>query len=187
MGWEVYVLEESASLPQVDGAAEEQGPRRSYATGDHTITPAQLQTLKNVTIVDLARSPTYRKGHIPGAWFASGPELVRDLKNVPGSGSIVLTSPDGSLALSVLEKAQTGIEREIRCLAGGTSAWIDSGLPVETETRWLSEPIDVYKRPYEGTDNAKANMQSYINWELQLVAQLANDGVAGFHVVRAPE
>ena len=73
----------------------------------------------------------------------------------------------------------------VKYLCGGTTAWTQAGNTLDNDCKWLSEPIDVYKRPYEGTDNAKANMQSYIDWELQLVAQLANDGVSGFHVVRA--
>ena len=75
--------------------------------------------------------------------------------------------------------------RKVFWLSGGNAAWVEAGLVLETETRFLSDPIDVYKRPYEGTDNARVNMQAYIDWELQLVAQLANDGVAGFHVARA--
>ncbi len=69
-------------------------------------------------------------------------------------------------------------------LAGGTEAWHAAGYGLDSEANYLSEPIDVYKRPYEGTDNARANMQAYIDWELELVAQLANDGVSNFHVVR---
>ncbi|KMO31808.1 hypothetical protein [Methylobacterium aquaticum] len=71
-------------------------------------------------------------------------------------------------------------------LAGGTQAWTDAGRPLETDGRFVSAPADVYKRPYEGTDNARAAMQRYIDWELQLVAQLANDEIARFHVARAP-
>jgi hypothetical protein len=69
-------------------------------------------------------------------------------------------------------------------LVGGTAAWVAAGEPVETESRWLSQPIDVYKRPYEGTSNALKDMQGYLEWEYGLVAQLANDGVSRFHVFR---
>ena len=48
----------------------------------------------------------------------------------------------------------------------------------------LSTPItDVYKRPYEGTDNAADAMQAYLDWEYGLVAQLARDGTHGFFVI----
>ena len=56
--------------------------------------------------------------------------------------------------------------------------------PLERDrASFISTADDVYKRPYEGTDNATAAMQGYIDWELQLVAQLANDSVSNFHVV----
>jgi hypothetical protein len=44
-------------------------------------------------------------------------------------------------------------------------------------------PIDVYKRPYEGTDNGAQAMQAYLDWEYGLVAQLERDGTHGFHVI----
>jgi hypothetical protein len=70
-------------------------------------------------------------------------------------------------------------------LEGGTDGWVSSGGPLTADDpHWLSPPVDVYKRPYEGTDNARAAMQAYIDWELELVAQLANDGISNFHVVR---
>ncbi|KAK5171976.1 uncharacterized protein LTR77_003613 [Saxophila tyrrhenica] len=182
MGWDVFVLDENAPgrlpMPEVSASADE-------TTKKGFITVADLRHLDNSTIIDLARSTAYRKGHIPGAWFASGPEIARDSKAAPGHGAIVLTSPDGNIAQANIADAKKETYRPVYVLAGGTAAWIDAGLSLETECRWLSEPIDVYKRPYEGTDNAHANMQAYIDWELQLVAQLANDGVSGFHVARA--
>lgn len=42
---------------------------------------------------------------------------------------------------------------------------------------------DRYKRPYEGTDNAAAAMQAYLDWEYGLVAQLERDGTHGFFVI----
>ena len=182
MGWDVYVLAEGVQLPKSfpgTVAAVVHLPEKA------AITASDLRNMKGVSIVDLARSPAYRKGHIPGAYFASGPELCRDLSKLPESGLVVLTSTTGMVAATNVAKVQRATSREINYLSGGTSAWIEAGYPVETDCRYLSEPIDVYKRPYEGTDNAKVNMQSYIDWELQLVAQLANDGVSRFHVVRA--
>lgn len=181
LGWEVYALDEQSTapddiyLPRIPAWI----PPKS-----HAITVKDLENLKDVTVVDLARSPTYQKGHIPGAWFASGPELARDLKSVPGDGPIVLTSPDGNIAAMNIDDAHNSISRGIFYLVGGTAAWVAAGLALEAETRWLSEPIDVYKRPYEGTNNARQAMQGYLDWEYGLVAQLANDGISRFRVVR---
>ena len=100
------------------------------------------------------------------AYFASGPEIARDIQNLPVSdGPIVLTSPDGLIAAADVADAQAATSRKVLYLEGGSATWTGE---LEAECRWLSEPRDLYKRPYEGTDNAEANMRSYIEWELQL-------------------
>ncbi|KAH6696981.1 Rhodanese-like domain-containing protein [Plectosphaerella plurivora] len=182
LGWNVSVLREDVTVPDdLLPARKTQGPPPQASSGIDVDT---LKSLGDATIVDLARSPAYRKGHLPGAWHASGPELVRDLGRVPGTGPIVLTSPDGHVASTNVEHATGHSARKIFHLIGGTAAWKAAGGPIETESRWLSEPIDVYKRPYEGTENARKDMQGYIDWEHGLVAQLANDGISRFRVVR---
>lgn len=172
------------ALPDAFPAPEQ---ARVSLPADAALTPDDLARLTDATVADLARSPAYRRGHIPGAWHVSGPELARDLAALPGDGPIVLTSPDGRVAAANLTDARGATARPVLLLAGGTRAWTEAGRPLKTDERFVSEPIDVYKRPYEGTDNARAAMQGYIDWELQLVAQLANDGIARFHVARAPD
>ena len=71
-------------------------------------------------------------------------------------------------------------------LRGGTAAWRSAGLPVAdglSPEAALSVPDDVYKRPYEGTDNDAAAMQAYLDWEFGLVEQLGRDGTHGFSVL----
>jgi rhodanese-related sulfurtransferase len=200
LGWEVYVFDHEATLPELPTPARNSPLFVPPPSGEIAITVDALKTLldnKDATVVDLARSPVYRKGHIPGAWHASGPELVRDLQSaqirLQPDGPIVLTSPDGLVAQTNIDDAHKAVApRTVLYLAGGTTAWTKASLPLETGTtgtdntnaRWLSHPIDVYKRPYEGTGNDREAMEGYIEWEHQLVAQLANDGVANFHVVR---
>ena len=75
-------------------------------------------------------------------------------------------------------------DRRVAVLAGGTRAWEAAGLPIERGLlRAVEEVDDVYKRPYEGTDNAAAAMQGYLDWEFGLVEQLARDGTHGFQVL----
>ncbi|KAL3470879.1 Rhodanese-like domain-containing protein [Aspergillus californicus] len=182
LGWETYIFNERSTVP--DGLPAPGRPSwNPPKVGAITIDDFQNLT-GTKTVVDLARSPAYRQGHVPGAWFASGPELARDLRAIPGSSPIVLTSPDGSVAAMNIEDARKSVSRQVLYLVGGTAAWVAAGQPLETESRWLSPPIDVYKRPYEGTGNARKDMQGYLDWEYGLVAQLANDSVANFHVVR---
>jgi 3-mercaptopyruvate sulfurtransferase SseA len=72
----------------------------------------------------------------------------------------------------------------VAVLEGGTHAWSAAGGALATGAEHLSTPVtDVYKRPYEGTDNAAAAMQAYLEWEYGLVAQLARDGTHGFSVL----
>ncbi len=69
-------------------------------------------------------------------------------------------------------------------LDGGTPAWCAAGFPSESGlTRLASEPIDRYRRPYEGTDNPREAMQGYLDWEYGLVEQLARDGTHHFRVL----
>lgn len=184
MGWDAAVLEAG------EIAADEKGaplPKRPAfpETGIEWIDAPALSKESGAVIADLSRSLVYGKEHIPGAHFVLASRFAEDLAKLPGSGPITLTSSDGELAAFSHQAAAASVKRKLRVLKGGFAAWKAAKLPVETETHsWLSPRIDVYKRPYEGTDNAPAAMQSYLDWEAGLVAQLANDGVSRFHVVR---
>ncbi|WP_315755455.1 MULTISPECIES: rhodanese-like domain-containing protein [unclassified Bradyrhizobium] len=184
MGWDVAVVG-----PDVVGATETEirAARRPPLPqlGDTAISAEQLAADPAAwTIVDLTRSPSYKAGHIPGAHFVLASRFADDLAKLPGDGPIVLTSNDGSEAAFALADARAATTRELRVLTGGTRAWTAAGHVLESDrSSWISLADDVYKRPYEGTDNAAEAMQAYIDWELQLVAQLANDSVSNFHVV----
>jgi rhodanese-related sulfurtransferase len=148
------------------------------------ISVSKLQASRETfEVVDLGPSPLYRAGHIPGAWFVAGAQL-RDLANIPGDVPLVVTSTDGNLAAAHSADIAAATSRQVLWLKGGNKAWTEAGYTLDTAPGWASAPEDVYKRPYEGTDNQEAAMQAYIDWELQLVAQLANDGVSNFHVIR---
>ena len=195
LGWDVSVLEEDAKPTKVLSPTYGRMWNGPPTVAGGWITVEDVKKLRDATIIDLARSPVYRKGHIPNAYFASGPDLGRDLASLlkrqpTETGPIILTSPDGLVAaanISIARSILASSERMVYFLKGGTAAWTAEGGDLDTEGRWLSEPVDVYKRPYEGTDNAAKNMQDYIDWEHGLVAQVANDGVANFHVVRGIE
>ena len=184
MGWEAYVVGTDVIKPTETGTPP---PRRPAPPdpGQATIDVAALAANRaGWTVVDVARSPAYAAGHIPGAHFVLASRFAEDLPRLPGEGPIVLTSSDGDEALFALADATISTRRKVAVLDGGTRAWVESNRPLERDRHsWISQPDDVYKRPYEGTDNAAAAMQAYIDWELHLVAQLANDSVSNFHVV----
>ncbi|KON63345.1 thiosulfate sulfurtransferase GlpE [Komagataeibacter europaeus] len=186
LGWqEVYVLHDWADLPRATGPepAVLVAPLPDVETVGALELAAELETPHALVVIDLASSPTFRRGHVPGAVFAIRSDLPAHAweKDV----EIILTSPDGLGArIAAPELEEQGVH--VRVLAGGTRSWHDAGLPFETgldESRALSQADDVYKRPYEGTDNATAAMQAYLDWEFGLVAQLGRDGTHGFSVL----
>ncbi|MBO9546310.1 rhodanese-like domain-containing protein [Caulobacter sp.] len=183
LGWEVYVLD------GFDGAVESGAwaPRLPVLPTVETLSPRDLvQALADeaVVVVDLAPSSRHRKGHVPGAWFAIRAQLPEALAALPKDKAIVLTSPDGALAALAASELEELTDRPVRVLAGGTDAWIAAGRAVEPGlTHAANAPTDVYKRPYEGTDNAAEAMQAYLDWEFGLVDQLARDATHGFYVI----
>ena len=184
MAWDVYVLDGGFARPLETG---EWAPTLPTLPAVEEIAPTDLaykQYLNTVSVIDLGPSPQYRKGHVPGAWFAIRARLDEALEALPEDKPIVLTSPDGVLATLAAEEVAALAGATPQVLDGGTAAWTAAGLPLETGLqRAASPPVDVYKRPYEGTDHAQAAMQAYLDWEFGLVEQLERDGTHGFFVI----
>ncbi|MBY6260976.1 rhodanese-related sulfurtransferase [Azospirillum sp. 412522] len=190
LGWEVHVLEGDAST-----LGRESGPDRRRLppepeVGAETVTPRDLLALLEsgeAAVIDITRSPRYRAGHIPGAYFSTRARLAETIARLPKGVRPVLTCGDGTLTrYAVADFPLTHLSGGQRplLLDGGTKGWVAAGLPLSTDLDRLGgEPDDVYKRPYEGTDNSAAAMQGYIDWELELVDQLKRDGAHNFHVI----
>lgn len=187
LGWKhVYVLDDWTGLKQKTGLQPVLLSRPLAPIP--SITPADLLTQSVGSnpplILDLATSRTFRTGHVPGAFFIIPTDLFAH-PDVPATRQIVLTSPDGVAAqIAARRLAENGIE--VKVLEGGTAAWKAAGHPLEfglSKENALSEPVDIYKRPYEGTDNARDAMQAYLDWEFGLIAQLERDGTHGFSVL----
>ena len=187
MGWEVLVVE---GLVPADLTAR--------GGGDYTLPPlptppsiglldlAEALKAGRATVIDLAPSPAYRAGHIPGAAFAIRSRLAPALGRLSAQerGQIVLTSPDGLLARLAAPEVEGITGQTPRVVPGGTLAWVWAEQPLEAgEGRALSPFEDVYRRPYEGTDSPREAMQAYLDWEYGLVAQLERDGTHGFFVI----
>ena len=180
MGWEAVVLQNGlAELPIERGAR----PRRILGLDrarPERIDAARLKALLDAgtaTLIDIGTSRAYRAGHIPGAWFAVRSRLDTALKKIPANGTLVLTSEDGALAQ--LAAAEIGAT----ALAGGTAAWAAASPLAGGPGRMADEPDDVWLRPYErnvSADQARAAMNEYLTWEVNLVQQIARDGTARF-------
>ncbi|WP_409302622.1 rhodanese-related sulfurtransferase [Pseudomonas sp. KCJK8993] len=185
MGWQVAVLDGlrgsdfsvrgawQAPLPD-SPAVEEISPR---TLADWLREPGTL-------VLDVTASANHVQRHIPGAWWVLPSQLAQALEHLPPPKRFVLTCGSSLLARFVAPHLQALTQRPVFVLSGGTSAWIEAGLPVEQGQQRLASPrIDRYRRPYEGTDNPREAMQAYLDWEFGLVAQLGRDGTHGFFVI----
>ncbi|MEV0615759.1 hypothetical protein AB0I81_20770 [Nonomuraea sp. NPDC050404] len=66
---------------------------------------------------------------------------------------------------------------------GHMAAW-RAAAPLESgPARYAVDPADQYRRPYEGTDNARTAMEAYLAWEFGLVGQPERDGPHHFRVL----
>jgi len=194
MGWETAVL------PPDHAAHTETGPDlppQPLSPAVATVTPAQLARWRaeeadrehpDTVVVDVAPSITYIVRHIPGAWWSPRARLAEALRSViPHARRVVLTGNLGVLPRFVAadlaaELAAEG--RELLVLEGGTSAWYDAGLPIESANPRLAFPRDDrYRRPFEGAHHAPDEIQAYLDWETGLLAQLDRDGTHFFRVL----
>jgi rhodanese-related sulfurtransferase len=185
MGWEVYVLNGGF------GGALETGPwrpARPKSPPAATLSPEALAAKiedQRVLVVDVGSSKAHRQGHVPTARFAIRARLPSCAPSLTATRRpVVFTSPDGALAHFAAADFFALTRTAARVLEGGTNAWRDAGLPLETGfADALAPPEDIYRRPYEGSDHPVEAMQAYLDWEYGLVDQLARDGSHGFYVI----
>ena len=188
MGWtEVAVL----TMEKAAGTLEK-GPHVPKALGFDpasagTIDAATLHEKLNAgkaVVVDLDYSRQYRKGHVPGAHFATRARLAAALKKLPKAETIVLTSPDGALAgLAAADLAGSGVSALV--LKGGTKAWIAADYPLETgDTHMADEADDVWLSARELGKNREEAMREYLAWEIDLANQMATDDDQRFKVAK---
>ena len=138
------------------------------------VSVSQLKEDEKALVLDLGTSIEYRKGHIPGAAFAIRSRLEKH-KDVLKQKTVVCTSPDSALArYAAADLAEHGIDAV--ALEGGTAAWREAGLPIETgETKMLEPAEDLYYKPYDGKTQIESAMRDYLQWELALLEQIKRD------------
>ncbi|MBI2225086.1 MAG: thiosulfate sulfurtransferase [Betaproteobacteria bacterium] len=135
----------------------------------------------NATVIDFETSLRYRDGHIPGAWLAIRANIEQNLERIPRAKMLALTSPDGIMARLAAPEAARLARAPVRVLQGGTAAWRAAGLPLETGMTHLADTTDdVWYRPYDRTANVEEAMKDYLNWEVNLVQQIARDDDVNF-------
>ena len=150
-----------------------------------TVTPTELQALiagDGAELYDLAVSREYRRGHVPGAIWVSRPRLPELLaaRAVPGR-PVVLVSPDGILARFAAAEQAAG--SPVLALAGGLAAWRRAGFPVQQESWFAHPPVDVWRRPDDGSGTPEGSMRGYLAWETALPELIARDGDARIRII----
>jgi rhodanese-related sulfurtransferase len=168
------------------GASRAAARAVAYRAGVRHLAPADADALaqdsaRTLYRFDVRTAEEYAAGHIAGFRHYPGGQLVQETDMAaPIRGARILLADDlGSRAdMTASWLAQMGWDVYV----------LDGGFDGALETRVQPDlpPITAdqrYKRPYEGTDNAQAAMQAYLDWEYGLVAQLERDATHGFYVI----
>ncbi|ACC74315.1 rhodanese-related sulfurtransferase [Paraburkholderia phymatum] len=162
-------------------------PAHTPALGAEELAALLASPSSGTVVIDVTSSANHVKAHIPGAHWIVRSRLsidIDDLRALPDAKRYVVTCATNALAPFAAPEVAALTGKPVHVLEGGTSAWIHAGLPTETGDAGLASPrIDRYRRPYEGTDNAREAMNAYLEWEYGLVAQLDRDGTHGFFVI----
>lgn len=182
MGWEAYVYQASSSDARDVGPWRPTLPPLPNVPMIEARAAIEMHKQGAAQFIDVGSSPHYAAGHIEAAGFCLRGDLRQALARREPRLPVVLTSPDGVVARFAASDAGEG--QDVLVLAGGTAAWRTAGGPVEQGmTLLMSEPMDVYRRPYEGVGHSVEAMQAYLDWEYGLVEQLERDATHGFVVI----
>jgi rhodanese-related sulfurtransferase len=190
MNIDVHVVDD-ASADDLTASGAWRGAKPTPASTPH-LRPDELAALlaepaNGTLVIDVTSSANHVKAHIPGAHWLVRSRLSQgadDLRALPDARRYVITCGTNALAPFVAPEIAALTGKPVHVLEGGTTAWIAAGLPTESGDQRLASPrIDRYRRPYEGTDNAREAMNAYLEWEYGLVAQLDRDGTHGFFVI----
>jgi rhodanese-related sulfurtransferase len=180
MGWkDVFVLPEAGQKSE-----QETGDPAPAILGslpaDAAVDASKVLEIDNVSVIDLSTSPHYRRGHIPGAWFAIRGRLAKALPKIPPRQAFVLTSEDGVLAGLAVEEARALTTAPVHFLKKGNAAWTTAGFPLSTDSKMADEPLDVWLKPYERPNDNEAAMNAYLSWEIDLLERVKRDGTTHF-------
>jgi rhodanese-related sulfurtransferase len=194
---ETYVLAdpfEGVSLatgdykPLVPGSEQVRLPRIKAAELN-----AQLQT-KKATVIDVADSLSYKKEHIPGAWFAIRSRLDEALRKIPQSSNFVVTGNDQALvALAGRDLAEIS-GKPVSILEGGNAAWRKANLPVTPGFENLATKTDdIFRQPFlwgqfePMSPEFKQAANDYFEWELELPGRLERAKETNFKMISIKE
>ncbi|MHB1567548.1 MAG: rhodanese homology domain-containing protein [Acidiferrobacter sp.] len=189
MAWDVYVADGFCVANFCEaGVTRPQLP----AMPDNEMVDADtlarwLAATGDTVVVDFAKHEAFCEVHIAGAWFMIRSTITESALKLPKASRYVVTCPDSTLARFAAPELAAHVAGTVYVLDGGTEAWAAAGFSLESgESHLASRPIDRYRRPYEGTDISEPAMQTYLDWEFGLIAQLKRDGTHHFRPMTIP-
>ncbi|MFC4277750.1 rhodanese-like domain-containing protein [Achromobacter aloeverae] len=199
MGWDVHVLERTADADDdlapaatdessmgvlgPDEAARVQRELRGaiQAAPEIDVRAAQAAMLAGALAVSLDRSVEYLALHPAGAVWANRARLDALDAEIARGRALVLFSEDGRVAqlaaLDLLERG--GGKAHVSVAHGGLHAWRAAGLPVASaneDALPAADRIDFLQWAPGRRQGNKDAMQAYLNWEKNLLRQVAAEG-----------
>jgi rhodanese-related sulfurtransferase len=185
-GHPVFVVETDApprlkgDAPPAPDAGAAEVPPAAPALSPQAL--AEALAAGGVGVVDVGRSVAFRAGHVPGAIWGIRGRLGDVAARLGTARRLVAVAPDLRLARAAADElaALSGLPAAV--LAGGTAAWAAAGLPLAADRHDPPDRacVDVFLRPYDRNEGVAEAMRGYLDWELELMAQIARDGDAPF-------
>jgi rhodanese-related sulfurtransferase len=187
LGWDVQILDRA-----LKGAALEAGSDAAAPTGIPPVpvieaADAARWLKEGAAAVSLEPSAAYRQAHPAGAVWSIRPRLDRLPTAVLRADRIILFADDEAAGqLAAIDFGEL-TSAQIALVSGGTRAWIRAGLPVVASP---ADPPDAERIDYvfwnhdrhAGNEDA---MRAYLQWEIELPAQVAAEGLSGFRLAAA--
>ncbi|MEK6420843.1 MAG: rhodanese-like domain-containing protein [Burkholderia gladioli] len=133
-----------------------------------------------VRVIDLRASAAWGEAHVPGSVWSIRPRLAALLNE--DATPVVFVADDPRLAAWALADLPAREGRACSVLTGGLAAWAAAGQPVATAPAALTpaQRIDFLFFTHDRHSGNKAAARQYLQWEVELLAQLDADERAVF-------
>lgn len=139
------------------------------------------ETDRTLYCLDVRTPVEFAASHLLGFINAPGGQLVQETDHVaPVRGARIVLADDIGPRADMCASWLAQMGWEVFVLDEWPADQLEGGAGDVPPARG---PEGRYRRPYEGTDNPRAAMEAYLQWEYGLVEQLRLDGTHGFHVI----
>ena len=176
--------------PEADEATLAEAQKRARAVADRAgvkrlrqadLTRLLQDSTRTLYTLDVQQPEQFLNGHLPGFRSAPGGQLVQETDHyAPVRGARIVLADDLFVRADMTASWLAQMGWEVFVLEDGYENAIVTGADGAPAQRSAEGR---YRRPYEGTDNKKAAMQAYLDWEFGLVKQLELDATHGFFVI----